>query len=93
MDVSAMKSLYQVFIRLFDNDLILQNIFTLIFKLTNKKKLNIFDNIQGVVALIMAHAKRQLLDDKDKTEILMIAKWMHCISIKLNKENSFQDFD
>ena len=69
--------------------MILQNIFTLIFKLTNKKKLSIFDHIQGVVALIMADAKRQALDGKDKIEILMIAKWMHCISIKLNKENSF----
>ena len=52
--------------------MILQNIFTLIFKLTNKKKLSIFDHIQGVVALIMADAKRQALDGKDKIEILMI---------------------
>jgi hypothetical protein len=57
-----MRNLYQVFVRLFDKDLVLQNLYALIYKLSLKKKLSIFDNLQAVVALVLVSSKKLKLE-------------------------------
>lgn len=52
MDTHAIKHLYLIFVELYDNNLVLQNILTLIYKLLNKDKNAIFENLPAVVALI-----------------------------------------
>ena len=45
------------------------------------------------MALILASSRKQKLDEKDTKIIKMIAEWMHCIAIMLDKENDFSSHD
>ena len=52
MDTNAIKHLYLIFNELYDNNRVLQNIFTLIYKLLKKDKVSIYEHLPAVVTLI-----------------------------------------
>ena len=79
--------------KLFDDDIVLQNIYALIYKISTKKKVEIFEFLPAVVALVIASSKRKDLEKSDVNIVMMISKWMHAITIMLDKEKKFQDSD
>jgi hypothetical protein len=93
LDSQANKNLFQIFVKLFDNDVVLQNIYTLIYKIATKKKIEIFEFLPAITALVIASNKRRDLDSNDKNIIMMISRWMHTIAIMLDKEKNFDEAD
>lgn len=93
MDQNAILLLYQVFLKIFDDEPVYKNILRLLQKLIIKDKLAIFDSLPGVVALLIANLRRvegKELSEKDGLLIQLISKWMHGVAIMLDKENLFQ---
>lgn len=64
MDTNSIKHLYLIFVELYDDNIILQNIFTLIYKLLKKDKANIYDHLPAVVTLI-TKLPRKYVEDID----------------------------
>jgi len=73
---------------------VLQNVYSLIFKVATKQKVEIFECISAVTTLAIVSSKKgKLLDKKDQDFVMMISKWMHVSAIMLDKEKKFSEMD